>query len=65
MLFFRFRFGVAVTSVPLLGSSVEGLQSDNKQATLVAQPEGDNGVSCGESVLCVTMAKDSKRLKAK
>jgi len=62
MLFSRFRFGVAVSSVPLLGGSLEGLQFDNMRATLVVPPEGGKGLSCGKSVLCVAMAKDSKQL---
>src|SRR5882762_5466571 len=64
MLFSRFRFGVAVTSVPLCGSSLEGLQFNNTRTTLVVPPKGGNGLSCGKSVLFVAMAKGSKRVKA-
>ena len=64
MLFSRFRFGVAVTSVPLLGGSLEGLQFDNMRATLMVPLEG-NGLSCGKSVLCVAMAKIQSSFKAK
>jgi hypothetical protein len=64
MLFSRFRFGVAITSVPLCGSSLEGFRFRNAGATLVVTPQA-NGLSCGESVFCVAMAKNSQCHKTK
>ena len=64
MLLPRLRFGVAITSVPLCGSSLEGFRFSNAGATLVVPPQG-NGLSCGKSVFCVAMAKNSQCHKTK